>query len=77
MDSKAPSTEGYDLGFLAAEQVLIPTSYPLDIRPELPVLRRLHDEMEQSQMATSRPFWKGFYCEKCGRLSCRLAEDVI
>ncbi|KAF8513163.1 hypothetical protein BU17DRAFT_53515, partial [Hysterangium stoloniferum] len=71
-DNEAPSPGGYDTKFLTVKPDLFAFSYiPLNIRPELPVVRQLVDGMEQSQVATLRPFWKGFWCEKCGRLSCR------
>ncbi|KAF8578009.1 hypothetical protein K439DRAFT_1395975 [Ramaria rubella] len=68
-----PSIAGYHVGFLGQKKD--PPGCQglrLDIRPQLPAepKKKLNGK-EHRQEATSRHFWKGWWCDKCGRLSCR------
>ncbi|KAF8495854.1 hypothetical protein JB92DRAFT_2817986 [Gautieria morchelliformis] len=41
------------------------------IRPKLPVQPMESGGKERHQITTFRHFWKGWWCDNCGRLSCR------
>ncbi|GJJ06387.1 hypothetical protein Clacol_000578 [Clathrus columnatus] len=80
LDKSNVTNEGYNLDFLVPRED--PSSLKgitLDIRPQPPVRPIiLADNTEKPQLATSRHFWKGFWCEKCGKLSCStLVERII
>lgn len=72
LDKTNVVTEGYNSAFLAPrEDPPAVRSLKLEIRPKPPVQPVIHSNAEQAQIATSRHHWKGFWCEKCGKLSCR------
>lgn len=72
LDKTNVVTEGYNSAFLAPrEDPPTVKNLKLEIRPKPPIQPVIHDNAEEPQIATSRHFWKGFWCEKCGKLSCR------
>lgn len=72
LDKTNVTTEGYNPTFLAPrEDPPAVRGLKLEIRPKPPVQPVIHSNTEQPQIATSRHFWKGFWCEECGKLSCR------
>ncbi|KIJ49566.1 hypothetical protein M422DRAFT_225410 [Sphaerobolus stellatus SS14] len=71
----SPKNIGYAPGFLALQDqsdIDLQDTSTLDIEPAFPVQQLFNATGEESpQDGTTRPFWKGFFCKECGRLSCR------
>ena len=67
-----PKDIGYEPAFLAIQSLpnYIKAS-DLNICPPPYVQQKITDGQEASQDGTSRPFWRGFWCDRCGRLTCR------